>query len=204
MWAVSEKTNVETEHLIYPLSSLVSIKHSSFHYFQIRKRDSIIQFRKSLVADFGGTLSLFLGVSFFTILDNLHIVGKVFRSLFSSKTDRAHSTAPEEHKSAWQWFWKGHFKLLSMYRFTKHVLFCYPGRMLTDCSQAHTRTGTTLASRGPFWKVLCLFPHCLAWPPPPLGHFLGPTSTFAVKSKFPFDLGGLWIKMCPKPSVQEF
>ena len=39
MWAVSEKTNVETEHLIYPLSSLVSIKHPSFHYFQIRKRE---------------------------------------------------------------------------------------------------------------------------------------------------------------------
>ena len=29
MWAVSEKTNVETEHLIYPLSSLVSLFTSS-------------------------------------------------------------------------------------------------------------------------------------------------------------------------------
>ena len=37
------------------------------------------------VADFGGTLSLFLGVSFFTILDNLHLGTKVFRSVFFDK-----------------------------------------------------------------------------------------------------------------------
>ena len=97
---------------------LYDFTHSFIHYFQIRKRDSLFQYWKSKVADFGGTLSLFLGVSFFTILDNLHIVAKVFRSLFISKTDTTHSTAPEEHKSAWQWFWKERFKL-SIYRFTK-------------------------------------------------------------------------------------
>ena len=50
LWAVSYKTNVETEKLIYPSSSLV--------------------------AEFGGTLSLFLGVSFISIWDDFGLVRK--------------------------------------------------------------------------------------------------------------------------------
>ena len=44
LWAVSSKTRVETEELIYPMSTLV--------------------------AEFGGTLGLFLGFSFISIWDN--------------------------------------------------------------------------------------------------------------------------------------
>ena len=44
MWAVSSKTKVETEELIYPMSTLV--------------------------AEFGGTLGLFLGFSFISVWDN--------------------------------------------------------------------------------------------------------------------------------------
>ena len=44
LWAVSNKTKVETEELIYPSSSLV--------------------------AEFGGILSLFLGFSFISVWDN--------------------------------------------------------------------------------------------------------------------------------------
>ena len=56
------------------------------------------------VADFGGTLSLFLGVSFFTILDNLHLVTKVFRTVFNGKPDNPAQTVQlsEEHKRAWE------------------------------------------------------------------------------------------------------
>ena len=50
LWAVSYKTNVETEKLIYPSSSLV--------------------------AEFGGTLSLFLGVSFISIWDAFGLLRK--------------------------------------------------------------------------------------------------------------------------------
>ena len=53
LWAVSENTRVSTEQLIYPISSLV--------------------------AEFGGTLSLFLGVSFVTIWDNFHFFGMLCR-----------------------------------------------------------------------------------------------------------------------------
>ena len=53
LWAVSENTRVSTEQLIYPISSLV--------------------------AEFGGTLSLFLGVSFVTIWDNFHLFGMLYR-----------------------------------------------------------------------------------------------------------------------------
>ena len=48
LWAVSDKTNVETEELIYPSSSLV--------------------------AEFGGTLSLFLGFSFISLWDNFGVL----------------------------------------------------------------------------------------------------------------------------------
>ena len=53
LWASSEKTRVVTEQLIYPLSSLI--------------------------AEFGGTLSLFLGVSFVTIWDNFRLFGMLYR-----------------------------------------------------------------------------------------------------------------------------
>ena len=51
LWAVSNSTMVEREELIYPLSSLV--------------------------AEFGGTLGLFLGVSFITLWDNMFYLGKL-------------------------------------------------------------------------------------------------------------------------------
>ena len=50
-WAASTKTIIRTEQLIYPLTSLV--------------------------AEFGGTLGLFLGVSFITIWDNMFYLRKV-------------------------------------------------------------------------------------------------------------------------------
>ena len=48
MWAVSSKTKVETEELIYPMSTLV--------------------------AEFGGTLGLFLGFSFISVWDNFDLL----------------------------------------------------------------------------------------------------------------------------------
>ena len=48
LWAVSEKTHVEKEELIYPLSYLV--------------------------AEFGGILGLFLGFSFISLWDNIHLL----------------------------------------------------------------------------------------------------------------------------------
>ena len=50
MWAVSSKTKVETEELIYPMSTLV--------------------------AEFGGTLGLFLGFSFISVWDNFGTLKK--------------------------------------------------------------------------------------------------------------------------------
>ena len=52
LWAVSKKTTIKTEQLIYPLASLV--------------------------ADFGGTLGLFLGFSFITLWDNLPLLGEAY------------------------------------------------------------------------------------------------------------------------------
>ena len=51
LWAVSKKTTIKTEQLIYPATSLV--------------------------ADFGGTLGLFLGFSFITLWDSL--LGKAYK-----------------------------------------------------------------------------------------------------------------------------
>ena len=55
LWAVSKSTEVKTEELIYPLSSLV--------------------------AEFGGTLGLFLGFSFMTLWDQIHLLGFGTRAL---------------------------------------------------------------------------------------------------------------------------
>ena len=52
LWAVSKKTTIKTEQLIYPLAHLV--------------------------ADFGGTLGLFLGFSFITLWDNLPLLGEAY------------------------------------------------------------------------------------------------------------------------------
>ena len=52
LWAVSKKTTVRTEQLIYPLSSLV--------------------------AEFGGTLGLFLGFSFVTLWESLPLLGRAY------------------------------------------------------------------------------------------------------------------------------
>ena len=59
LWAVSKSTEVKKEELIYPLSSLV--------------------------ADFGGSLSLFLGVSFMTLWDQIKVVGNLIRALHLCK-----------------------------------------------------------------------------------------------------------------------
>ena len=55
LWAFSNRTLVKTEQSIYPLSSLV--------------------------AEFGGTLSLFLGFSFITLWDKINVVHKIYESL---------------------------------------------------------------------------------------------------------------------------
>ena len=55
LWAVSKNTEVKTEELIYPLSSLV--------------------------ADFGGTLGLFLGFSFMTLWDKIQLLEYDLREL---------------------------------------------------------------------------------------------------------------------------
>ena len=59
LWAVSNYTMLETEQLIYPLASLV--------------------------AEFGGTLSLFLGFSFLTVWDSGYRVAMTAYSRFSVK-----------------------------------------------------------------------------------------------------------------------
>ena len=59
LWAVSNYTMLETEQLIYPLASLV--------------------------AEFGGTLSLFLGFSFLTVWDSGHKVAMSAFSRFSAQ-----------------------------------------------------------------------------------------------------------------------
>ena len=51
LWPISSSTRVEKEELIYPFASLV--------------------------AEFGGTLGLFLGFSFMTLWDGLESVGKL-------------------------------------------------------------------------------------------------------------------------------
>ena len=59
LWAVSENTRVATEQLVYPVSSLI--------------------------AEFGGSLSLFLGVSFVTLWDNCHLFAVVCRIVFNQE-----------------------------------------------------------------------------------------------------------------------
>ena len=53
LWAVSKKTTIRTEQLIYLVNAMV--------------------------ADFGGTLGLFLGFSFITLWDNLPFLGKAVK-----------------------------------------------------------------------------------------------------------------------------
>ena len=59
LWAVSENTRVATEQLVYPISSLI--------------------------AEFGGCLSLFLGVSFVTLWDNFRLCPVVYRIVFNQE-----------------------------------------------------------------------------------------------------------------------
>ena len=58
LWAVSGRTRVETEELIYPMSTLV--------------------------AEFGGTLGLFLGFSFICLWDNIDILKRLVAALSSN------------------------------------------------------------------------------------------------------------------------
>ena len=70
VWVASPDTSVEKEELIYPLTSLVTefltLLMSPLH---------------SQVAEFGGTLSLFLGFSFMTIWDWGQVVGERIKGL---------------------------------------------------------------------------------------------------------------------------
>ena len=67
LWAVSNSTMVEREELIYPLTSLV--------------------------AEFGGTLGLFLGFSFMTLWDHILLLGyvtmafRMFKTIFWGTTN---------------------------------------------------------------------------------------------------------------------
>ena len=68
LWAVSDNTRVSREKLIYPLSSLI--------------------------AEFGGTLGLFLGFSFLTLWDNFHsisVVSRVAKVMQSCKAALVHA-----------------------------------------------------------------------------------------------------------------
>ena len=56
LWAVSENTKVSTEHLVYPFSALI--------------------------ADFGGTLGLFLGISFIGLWDLIHLFAVLFYKIY--------------------------------------------------------------------------------------------------------------------------
>ena len=60
LWASSGETTVKTELLIYPLSALV--------------------------AEFGGTLSLFLGFSFLTLWDNIILIITLWDNIILIKT----------------------------------------------------------------------------------------------------------------------
>ena len=71
LWAVSKKTTVRTEQLIYPLSSLV--------------------------AEFGGTLGLFLGFSFITLWDSLPLLGRAYNLM--RKRDLFNNV--EQHKNSY-------------------------------------------------------------------------------------------------------
>ena len=53
LWAVSHYTKVSTEQLIYPVTSLI--------------------------AEFGGALGLFLGISFMSLWDNFHIFRLMYK-----------------------------------------------------------------------------------------------------------------------------
>ena len=57
LWATSKYTKVSTEQLIYPMTSLV--------------------------AEFGGALSLFLGISFMSLWDNFCLLGLVYKVVFN-------------------------------------------------------------------------------------------------------------------------
>ena len=59
LWAVSENTRVATEQLVYPVSSLI--------------------------AEFGGCLSLFLGFSFVTLWDNFRFFAVLYRAMFNQE-----------------------------------------------------------------------------------------------------------------------
>ena len=61
LWAVSNRTEIRKEKLLYPLSSLV--------------------------ADFGGTLGLFLGFSFMTLWDQIQFLGYFTRALKMCRGD---------------------------------------------------------------------------------------------------------------------
>ena len=66
LWAVSKNTVVKTEELIYPISSLV--------------------------ADFGGTLSLFLGISFMTLWDKIYLLRLLCKVLQRCKSTNFNKT----------------------------------------------------------------------------------------------------------------
>ena len=75
------KTKVETEQLIYPIESLVSSLYLILNISKVPENVCCANIQKAIpnkssfqVADFGGILSLFLGVSFISIWDNFHFL----------------------------------------------------------------------------------------------------------------------------------
>ena len=70
LWSVSKKTTIRTEQLIYPLSSLV--------------------------AEFGGTLGLFLGFSFITLWESLPLLGKAYNLIWKRELFKN----AEQHKDS--------------------------------------------------------------------------------------------------------
>ena len=59
LWATSKYTKVSTEKLIYPMTSLI--------------------------AEFGGALSLFLGISFMSLWDNFYLFGLMYKLVFNKQ-----------------------------------------------------------------------------------------------------------------------
>ena len=75
------KTKVETEQLIYPIESLVFSLYLILNMAKVPENVCCANIQKAVpnyssfqVADFGGILSLFLGVSFISIWDNFHFL----------------------------------------------------------------------------------------------------------------------------------
>ena len=97
LWAVSNRTEIRKEELIYPLSSLV--------------------------ADFGGTLGLFLGFSFMTLWDQIQFLGYFTGALKMCRGDLLRHTNWKVPYHFYIWFYTQvavYFLLHCKYKFHKN------------------------------------------------------------------------------------